>query len=90
MRFVFSTRFFFLLAAGLALLSVGWISRGALYVTLLYDAVLMVTVAADYLLSERENAFRVEREMEERFAMGAENEVTIRIAPPQSHLYRQG
>ena len=80
MRFVFSTRFFLLLAAGLALLSAAWISRGALYVTLLYDVALMVTAAADYLLSEKENAFRVEREMEERFAMGAENEVTIKIS----------
>ena len=80
MRFVFSTRFFLLLAAGLALLSVGWISRGALYVTLLYDVALMATAAADYLLSEKENSFRVEREMEERFAMGSENEVTIKIA----------
>ena len=80
MRFVFSTRFFLLLGAGLALLSVGWITRGALYVTLLYDVALMVTAAADYLLSEKENAFRVEREMEERFAMGAENKVTIKIS----------
>lgn len=80
MRFVFSTRFFILLAAGLALLSLGWLSRGALYVTLLYDAALMAAAAADYLLSEKAGAFRVERDMEERFAMGAENEVTIRIA----------
>ena len=80
MRFVFSTRFFLLLGAGLALLSAGWISRGALYVTLVYDVALMVTAAADYLLSEKENSFRVEREMEERFAMGAENEVTIKIS----------
>jgi uncharacterized protein (DUF58 family) len=31
------------------------------------------------LLSEKPDAFRVEREMEERFAMGAENEVTIKL-----------
>ncbi|MEK6406983.1 MAG: DUF58 domain-containing protein [Acidobacteriota bacterium] len=80
MRFVFSTRFFVLLAVGLALLSLGWIGRGALYLTILYDVGLMVTAVADYLLSEKAGAFRVEREMEERFAMGAENEVTIRIA----------
>jgi uncharacterized protein (DUF58 family) len=76
---VFTTRFFLLLAAGLALLSVGWISRGALYVTLVYDFALMVMSAVDYLVSEKPAAFRVERQMEERFAMGAENEVTIRI-----------
>jgi len=80
LRFVFSTRFFILLAAGLALLSVGWISRGALYVTLLYDVALIVMAAVDYLISEKASAIRVERQMEERFAMGAENEVTIRIA----------
>jgi uncharacterized protein (DUF58 family) len=79
LRFVFSTRFFVLLAIGLVLLSLGWINRGALYLTLLYDVTLMVTAVADYVLSEKASAFRVEREMEERFAMGAENEVTIRI-----------
>jgi len=77
---VFSTRFFVLLAVGFALLSLGWISRGSLYVTLLYDVALVLAAAADYLLSERPGAYRIEREMEERFAMGAENEVTIRIA----------
>ena len=80
MRFVFTSRFFFLLAAGLALLSVGWINRGGLYLTLLYDLALIVAAAVDYSLSEKQTAFRIEREMEERFAMGAENEVTIRVA----------
>lgn len=80
MRFVFSTRFFVLLAAGLALLSLGWLGRGALYLTILYDVGLMVAAVADYLLSEKAGAFRVERETDERFAMGAENEVTIKIA----------
>ena len=66
MRFVFTTRFFVLLAFGLALLSVGWISRGALYVTLIYDFALIVMAAVDYQLSEKPAAFRIEREMEER------------------------
>jgi uncharacterized protein (DUF58 family) len=79
LRFVFSTRFFLLLAGGLGLLAVGWVSRGALFVTLLYDLALIATAFADYLVSEKADAFRVERLMEERFAMGAENEVTIRI-----------
>ena len=69
-----------MLAFGLALLSVGWISRGALYVTLLYDCGLIVMAAVDYQLSEKPAAFRVERQMEERFAMGAENEVRIKIS----------
>jgi uncharacterized protein (DUF58 family) len=80
LKFIFSTRFVLLLAAGLVLLSLGWINRGAFYATLVYDVALIATAAADYLLSEKPDSFRVEREMEERFAMGAENEVTIRIA----------
>ena len=79
MRFVFSTRFFVLLASGLVLLSVGWISRGALYVTLLYDFALIVMAFVDYRISEKPAAFRIEREMEERFAMGADNDVRIKI-----------
>jgi uncharacterized protein (DUF58 family) len=76
---VFSLRFFLLLGAGLLLLSLGWLNRGALYLTILYDVVLITTAVADYLLSERAGSFRVGREMEERLAMGAENEITIRI-----------
>ena len=79
MRFVFTSRFFVLLALGFALLSLGWVSHRVLYVTAIYDVGLLVAALADYLLSEGPESFRVEREMEERFAMGAENEVTIKI-----------
>jgi uncharacterized protein (DUF58 family) len=80
LKFVFSTRFFLFLAIGFALLSIGWINRGALYITLIYDLALLAAAVFDYLVSEKANTFRVEREMEERFAMGAENEVTIKLA----------
>jgi uncharacterized protein (DUF58 family) len=80
LKFVFTARFFVLLGIGLALLSIGWISPVALYLTIVYDLALLVAAAIDYLLSERARDFRVERDLEDRFAMGAENEVTIRIA----------
>src|SRR5690349_16598746 len=57
----------------------GWISRGALYITLIFDVALIAAAVADYLMSEKLTAFRVEREMEERFAMGSENQVTVKI-----------
>ena len=79
MKFTFTTRFLFLVAAGLALLSLGWVARGAVYITLIYDAALIVIAVTDYLLSEKAQTFRVEREMDERFAMGAVNEVSIKI-----------
>ena len=68
-----------MVAAGLALLSLGWVARGAVYLTLIYDAALIVIAVTDYLLSEKAQTFRVEREMDERFAMGAVNEVSIKI-----------
>lgn len=79
MKFVFTSRFFVLLAIGLALLSVGWLGRAALYATIVYDLVLIVVAAADYFSTEKPSDFRVERGLEERFAMGAENGVTISL-----------
>ena len=79
MRFVLTSRFFVLLAIGLAMLSLGWFGRIAFYFTIGYDLVLIVVAAADYLLSEKPGDFRIERELDDRFAMGAENEVTIRL-----------
>jgi uncharacterized protein (DUF58 family) len=46
---------------------------------MIYDLALIVMAVLDYRVSEKPSAFRVEREMEERFAMGAENEVRIKI-----------
>jgi len=80
LKFVFTNRFFALLAAGLALLSLGWKLHAALVMTIVYDAVLAGLAAVDYFISEKAGDFRVERELEDRFAMGAENEVTIRIS----------
>ncbi len=79
MNFVFTTKFFVLLAVGLALLSVGWLNHDALYITILYDLALIGVTVADYLISEKARDFRVERDMEERFAMGAENQVSVKI-----------
>ncbi|HXG68209.1 MAG TPA: DUF58 domain-containing protein, partial [Blastocatellia bacterium] len=79
MNFVFTFRFFVLLALGLALLSIGWVSRAALYLTIAYDVALFALAAADYFLSEKAAAFRVERDLDNRFAMGAENRVGIKI-----------
>jgi uncharacterized protein (DUF58 family) len=79
LNFVFTTRFFVLLAAGIALLSLGWFNRGALYLTIAFDVLLFVVAAVDYFTSEQAADFQVERQMDERFAMGAENQVSIKI-----------
>ncbi|HWN98705.1 MAG TPA: hypothetical protein VNS63_05485, partial [Blastocatellia bacterium] len=80
MKFIFTRRFFVLLAVGLAFLSFGWISPIARYFTILYDLGLIVVAAIDYLMSEKASDFRIERELEDRFAMGAENRVTVQVS----------
>jgi len=79
LKFVFTARFFVLLSCALALLSAGWIVPGARYLTLFYDFALILVVAIDLYSSERAGDFRVSREMEGRFAMGAENDVKIKL-----------
>ena len=79
LNFVFTARFLTLLALGIGLLSLGWFSRGALYLTILFDLAVFAVAAVDFLISESGGDFQVERQMDERFAMGAENEVRIRI-----------
>ena len=79
MRFVFTTRFFILLSLGLGLLSLGWMTHAALLLTILYDVMLLGLALADYFMAERESAFRVERQMEDRFSMGADNHVNVKV-----------
>src|SRR5262249_12975832 len=79
LRFIFTMRFVGLLAMGLALLSLGWIDHDILYFTILFDAGVCLAAIADYFVSENEVAFRLARTVEDRFAMGAENEVAVRI-----------
>jgi uncharacterized protein (DUF58 family) len=79
LRFVFTKRFFVLLALGLILLSLGWIDHDILYFTFLYDAAIFGAAILDYFISEKPSAFRVARRVEDRFSMGAENEVELKI-----------
>jgi uncharacterized protein (DUF58 family) len=77
LNFVFTARFFVLLTIGFGLLSLGWASTGAIYLTALYDAALVALAFLDYLASEKAEDFQIERDLEDRFSMGAENLVRI-------------
>ncbi|MFL6215184.1 MAG: DUF58 domain-containing protein [Blastocatellia bacterium] len=79
MRFVFTTRFLLLLGLGLALLTLGWVDRDILYIILLFDVALFAAAAVDYFISEKPSAFRITRGVEDRFSMGAQNDVEIKI-----------
>jgi uncharacterized protein (DUF58 family) len=80
LNFVFTIRFFALLAIGFGLLSLGWVSRAMVYGTLVFDIGLIGLAVFDYVRSEKASAFRVERDIEDRFSMGDANPVTLRIA----------
>jgi uncharacterized protein (DUF58 family) len=77
--FVFTARFFALLGIGLGLLSFGWVSESAIYLTALYDALLFALAWLDYFACERAEKFLIERNLENRFSMGAENPVKITV-----------
>src|SRR5262245_64799362 len=79
MRFVFTTRFFLLLAIGFIILSLGWQVQPAIYAAVVFDILLIAVAIADYFLSEKPSEFRVERQVDDRFSMGAINQVTIKV-----------
>src|SRR5258708_7124303 len=79
MPFVFTRRFYFLLAFGIAMLSLGWINHSLLWLTVIYDALLFFSAALDFLASEKSAKFIVERHCDSRFSMGADNNVRLTI-----------
>lgn len=79
MKFVFTGRFIILAALGLLLLSFGWVSRAMIYATIVYDLFLIALAIIDYVITEKNRDFRIRREVEDRFAMGADNPIEIRV-----------
>ena len=69
---------FVLLSIGFILLSLGWLSRAMLYLTIIYDAALLMIALVDYYNSETSRDFTIKRELQDRFAMGAHNDVSIK------------
>jgi uncharacterized protein (DUF58 family) len=79
MRFVFTKLFYLLLAVGFVPLSLAW-GRGWLWwVVLAYDAALFAVAFWDARRSRLPEGVTVEREFGGRFAVGALNEVRVRV-----------
>jgi uncharacterized protein (DUF58 family) len=80
MRFVFSRRFYILLALGLIPLSLSWTYPYLRYLAAAYDLALILLALVDYFISRRLPAdFRIEREFSRRFAIGDETIVKLRV-----------
>ncbi|HSK72439.1 MAG TPA: hypothetical protein VK892_12120, partial [Pyrinomonadaceae bacterium] len=80
MQFVFSRRFYILLALGLIPLSLSWGLPALRYAVLIFDILLIVTALVDYFISRRlPEEFTVTRKFDKRFAIGDETRVTLHI-----------
>lgn len=80
MRFVFSLRFYILLALGLVMLSLAWKFPVLRYVVLAYDLALILLALIDYFVSRQLPAdFKIKREFSKRFAIGDETTVNLRV-----------
>ena len=80
MRFIFSRRFFVLLAVGFVPLSLSWSFPALRYAVLIYDVLLVLLALGDYFVSRKlAEDLTVSREFGRRFAIGDANQVKIRV-----------
>jgi len=89
MRFVFSRRFYILLAAGLIPLSLSWRMPWLRSAVLGYDILLVATALFDYFISRPlPEGFRIRREFEKRFAIGDPNKVSLHVGNDTTRSFR--
>src|SRR5258708_24358564 len=78
MRFVFSRRFFILLAFALLPLSLSWSFAPLAYAVVIYDILLVAAVLTDYFTSRLlPEGFMVSRQFDGRFAIGDATKVSV-------------
>src|SRR5260221_9502701 len=78
MRFVFSRRFFILLAFALLPLSLSWGFAPLAYAVLMYDILLVAAALIDYFTSRHlPEGFSVSRQFDGRFAIGDPTKVSV-------------
>ena len=89
MHFIFSRRFFILLALGFVPLSLSWNLPALRYAVLIYDVALVALALFDYFTSRRLPAeFSVRREFEKRFAIGDASPIKLRIENASARDFR--
>lgn len=89
MRFVFSRRFYILLAIGFLPLSLSWNFPELRYAVFAFDALLVSAAVIDYLTSRSlPSGFEMHREFDKRFAIGDKIKVSILIDNPSPLSFR--
>ncbi|MDM7921282.1 MAG: DUF58 domain-containing protein [Pyrinomonadaceae bacterium] len=80
MRFIFSRRFYILLAIGLVPLSLSWSMPALRTAVLVYDILLVAAAIIDYFISRKlPEGFTIERGFDGRFAIGDPTKVLLSI-----------
>ena len=80
MRFVFSRRFYILLAVAVVPLSLSWNLPELRYAVLAFDVLVIAAALADYFASRRlPEEFRITRVFDKRFAIGDQTKVSVLI-----------
>ena len=80
MRFIFSRRFYILLAIGLIPLSLSWNLPVLRPIVLAYDLLLIAIAFIDYFTSRKlPEELTIVREFSRKFAIGDETEIKLRI-----------
>ncbi len=80
MSFVFTKLFYVLLAVGFIPLSLSWQQPVLRWVTVVYDAALLLAALIDSRVSRLPAGVLIEREFGGRFAVGAETEVRLKVS----------
>jgi len=80
MRFVFTKLFYALLALGFVPLSLSWGRPWLMWLTLLFDAALLLLAFIDSRTSRLPEKLEIVREFGGRFHIGAETEVRVRVS----------
>jgi len=80
MRFVFSRRFYILLAIAIVPLSLSWNFLALRYGVLVFDVLLIAAAVADYIFSRNlPDGFSISRVFDKRFAIGDATKVSLRV-----------
>ncbi|MDQ6788294.1 MAG: hypothetical protein M3033_15930, partial [Acidobacteriota bacterium] len=89
MRFVFSRRFFILLAAGFVPLSLSWNFPELRTMVLAYDISLVLLAVIDYFISRKlPEELTIERVFSRRFAIGDETQIELRVENRSRKTFR--
>jgi uncharacterized protein (DUF58 family) len=89
MRFVFSRRFFVLLAFGLIPLSLSWSFPALRSAVLAYDVLLIVLALIDYFISRKlPEELTVTRGFNKRFAIGDDAQINLHIENPTLRSFK--